>query len=117
MWCSSICPQDVWQFFHPFSLRIIQPLLKPIHYDFINSFGLLFSLWIGWSGISIFYPQIGTVFPEGSAIELKAIIRDEGMRNPESSNNTLLEELFDIHIPDISQRFSFDPLGEIICAD
>ena len=30
------------------------------------------------------------------------------MKNPELSNNTLLDELFNIYIPDISQRFSFD---------
>ena len=30
------------------------------------------------------------------------------MKNPELSNNTLLDELFDIYIPDISQKFSFD---------
>ena len=39
------------------------------------------------------------------------------MRNPESSNNTLPDELFDIYVPDISQRFSFDSLSEIICAN
>ena len=73
------------------------------------------SLWIGWSGISILYPQIKTVLPESFAIKLKAIIRDEGMRNLESSNNTLPDKPFDIYIPDISQRFSFDPFAEIIC--
>ena len=104
-------------FLHPFSLRIIQPLLKSIHYNLIDNFGLPISLWIGWSGISILYPQIGTVFRESSTIELKAIIRDKDMTNPESSNNTLPNELFDIYIPDISQRFSFDPLGEILCAN
>ena len=64
-----------------------------------------------WNIYSLFPSQ--TVFFEGSAIKLKAIIQDEGMRNPESSNNTLPDKPFDIYIPDISQ--SFDPLGEIIC--
>ena len=88
-----------------------------IHYDLVDSFDLPISLWIGWSGISILYPQVRAVFPEGSAIELKAIIRDEGMRNSKSSNNTLPDKPFDLYIPDICQRFSFDPLGEIIYAD
>ena len=38
------------------------------------------------------------------------------MRNPELSNNTFPNKFFDIYIPNISQRFNFDPLGEIICA-
>ena len=66
-----------------------------------------------WNIYSLFLGQ--TVFSEGSAIKLKAIIQDEGMRNPESSNNTLPDKPFDIYIPDISQRFSFDPFAEIIC--
>ena len=68
-----------------------------------------------WNIYSLFLGQ--TVFSEGSAIKLKAIILDKGTRNPESSNNTLPDKPFDIYIPDISQRFKFDPLGEIISAD
>ena len=60
---------------------------------------------------------IRTVLPEGFTIKLKAIIRDEGIRNPEPSNDILPDKFFDIYISDISQRFSFDPLGKIICAD
>ena len=51
-----------------------QSLFKSIHYDFIDSFGLSISLWIGWNGIYILYTQIKAVFLEGLAIELKAII-------------------------------------------
>ena len=39
------------------------------------------------------------------------------MGNPESSYDILPNESFDIYIFDISQRFSLDPLGKIICAD
>ena len=39
------------------------------------------------------------------------------MGNPESSYDILLDEFFDIYISDISQRFSLDLLGKIICAD
>ena len=107
----------MWQFLHPFFLCIIQHFLNSIHYDLIDSFGLPVSLWIGWSGISIPYPQVRTVFPKDFAIELKSIIWDEGMRNPELSNNTFPDKFFNIYIPNISQRFGFNPLGEIICAD
>ena len=53
-----------------------------------------------WSIYSL-YP-IRTVFPESFAIKLKAIIRDESIGNPESSNNVLPDEPFDIYIPDVS---------------
>ena len=39
------------------------------------------------------------------------------MRNPESSNDILPNKSLDIHIFDISQRFNFDPFGEIVRAD
>ena len=39
------------------------------------------------------------------------------MGNPEYSYDILPDESFDIYISDISQRFSFDPLSKIICAD
>ena len=34
-------------------------------------------------------------------MELKTIVRDEGVRDPELGNNVFLDELFDIHISDI----------------
>ena len=74
-------------------------------------------LWIGRGGIPVLYLQIKTVLPEGFAIKLKAIIRDEDMGNPESSYNILPDESLDIYISDIGQRFSLNPLGKIICAD
>ena len=100
----------------------IFPLHRPtffkfIHYNLVDSFSLPISLQIGWSGISILYPQIRIVLPEGFAIKLKAIIKDEGMGNPELSNDILPDKPLDIHISDISQRFSFDLFGEIVCAD
>ena len=39
------------------------------------------------------------------------------MGNPKYSYDILPDESFDIYISDISQRFSFDPLSKIICAD
>ena len=92
----------MWYLIHQFSLCLIQPLFKFIYYDLVDSFDLPISLWIGWSGISILYTQVKTVFLKGFAIKLKAIIRDESIGNPKSSNNTLLDKPFDINIPDIS---------------
>ena len=83
-------------------LCIIQSLFKSAHYDLIDSFGLPISFWIGWNGISILYTKIRIVFPEGFAIKLNAIIRDESIGNPESSNKVLPDEPFDIYIPDVS---------------
>ena len=117
MWCSSICPQDVWQFFHPFSLRIIQPLFQPVDYNFVNSFSLSITLGVSRSGIPVCNSQVTTVSPEGLAIKLKADVRDEGVGDPKSSNDVLPDKLLGIHIPDIGQGLGFDPFGEIVCAN
>ena len=39
------------------------------------------------------------------------------MRDLESCNNVPLEEFLSIHISDVGQWLSFDPFGEVICAD
>ena len=39
------------------------------------------------------------------------------MRNTESSNDILPDKPLNIHISDISQRFSFDLFGEIVCVN
>ena len=39
------------------------------------------------------------------------------MRDPELGDNIFLDKLLSIHISDVHQWFSFDPFGEIICAD
>ena len=107
----------MWQFFHPSSLCIIQLLFQPIDYNLINSLGLSISLGVGRSGIPICNSQVIVVSPEGLAIKLKAVIRDEGIRDPKSSNDVLLGKLLSIHIPDVGQGLGFDPFGEIVCAD
>ena len=107
----------MWQFFHPFSLRIIQSLFQPIDYDLINGLSLSISLGVGWSGIPVYNSQVTTVSPEILAIKLKAVVRDEGMRDPKSSDDVLLDKLLSIYIPDVGQGLSFDPFGEIVCAD
>ena len=89
------------QFFHPSSFRIIQSLLKPIHYDFINSLGLTIPLGVSKSRIPIRNSQITTVSSERFAIKLKAIVQDEGTKDPKSSDNVFLDKFFGVHISDI----------------
>ena len=107
----------MWQLFHSSSLRIIQPLFQPIDHDLINSLGLSVSLGVGKSGILVCNSQVTIVSPEGLAVKLEAIIRDESVGDLESSNDVLLDKLLSIHIPDIGQEFGFDPFNEIVCAD
>ena len=52
-------------------------------------------------GISIRYAQVATVPPEGFTVELKSIVRDEGMKDPKTSVDVLLEKSVGIHIPDV----------------
>ena len=89
------------EFFHPFSLCIIQPLFYPVNYDFIYSLGLLVSLGVGRSGISVRNSKVAVVFPKGLAIKLKAIVRDEGARNSEVCNDVSPDEFLCIHVPDV----------------
>ena len=107
----------MWQFFHPFSFCIIQPLLKPINYYFVNSFSLPIPLRISRGRISISYTQIWTVLPKGIAIKLKSIIWDKSMWSSKSRDNIPSNKLLNFYVPDVGQGFSFDPFSEVICAD
>ena len=115
--CSPICPKDVWQLFHPFFLCIIRPLLESIHYNLIYSLDLFIPLWISRCGIPIRNAQVTIVPLEGFVIKLKTIVRDKGMRDPKPSDNIFPNKSLGIHIPDICQWFSFNPLGEVIRVD
>ena len=117
MRCSLICLNDMWQLFHPSSFCIIQPPLESVHYDFVNSFSLSIPLGISWGRIRIRYSQFTTVSPEGFAIKLKAIVRDEGTRDPEACDNVFPNKFLGNHIPNICQGLSFHPLSKVICAD
>ena len=117
MRCNPVCPKNVWQLFHPFSLYVVQPLFKSAHYDLIDSLSLSIPLWICWGGISIRYAQVTTISPKGLAIELKTVVRDEGTRDSKPSDNIFSNKSLGIHIPDICQQFNFNPFGEVICAD
>ena len=62
-------------------------------------------------------PKVATVFPEGFTIKLKTVVRDEGVRGSKVRNDVFPNELLCIHVPDVGQRFSLYPFGEIISAD
>ena len=114
---SLVCPKDMWQLFHPFSLCVIQSLFKSTYYNLIDNLGLSISLWISRGGISICYAQVTKIPLEGLAIKLQSIVQDKGTRDSKPSDNILPNKLFGIHIPDICQWFSFNPLGEVIRAN
>ena len=80
---------------------IIQPLFESTHYDLINSLGLSIPLWVSRGGIPIHNSQVITIPPKGFAIKLKSIVRDEGMKDPKTSVDVLLEKSVGIHIPDV----------------
>ena len=101
----------------PLSLCIIQPFLESAFYNLVNSFDLSIPLGISWGGISICNSKITTVSPEGFTIELKAIIRDEGMRDLESSDNVFPNKFIAIYVPNIRQGFSHNPFSEIVRVD
>jgi len=107
----------VRQLFHTSSLGIIQSLFQSIDYDLINNLGLPISSGVGRSGISVRNSQVATVFLEGLIIKLKAIVRDEVMRDSKSSNDVPPNEFLCIHVPDVGQGLNFDPFGEIVCVN
>ena len=107
----------MWQLFYPSSLCVVQPLFKPTHYDLIDNFSLSILLWMCQGGIPIYYAQVSTIPLDGFAIELKTVVQDESMRDSKPSDNIFPNKSLGIHIPDICQWFSFNPLGKVIRAD
>ena len=107
----------MWQFFHPSSFHIIQPLLESVHYDFVNSLDLSISLGIRWGRISIHNSQITAVSSKRFTIKLKTIVQDKGTRDLKLSDNVFPNKLLGVHIFDIRQGLSFNPLGKIARAD
>ena len=101
----------------PIFLSIIQPLLESIYYDLVNSLGLSVPLGISWGRISIRNSQVTTVSLERFAIKLKAIVQDEDTKDPELCDNVFSNKFLGIHVLDICQGLSFNPLHEVICAN
>ena len=105
------------ELFHPSPLCIIQSLFQTAYYDFVHSLGLPVSLGVGRSGISVGDAKLVTIFPEVLTIKLKTVVRDESVRSSEARNNVFPNEFLGIHVPDVGQRFSLYPLGEIVGVD
>ena len=101
----------------PFSLCITQLLFEPTHHDLIDSLGLPFPCGYAGVGISICYAQVIAIPPEDFTIKLKTIVRDECTRDSKPSDNIFPNESLGIHVTNICQWFSFNPLGEVVCAD
>ena len=115
--CSSIRPEDMGQIFYPSSFHVIQPFLESVHYYLVNSLGLSIYLRISWSEIPICDSKITTVSLKRFPIKLKAIVWDEGMKDPEPCDNIFRNKFLGIHVLNICQRFSFNLLGEVVCAN
>ena len=73
-----------------------------VYYDFIYSFCLSVPLGISRIRIPICNPQLTIVSSKHFAVELKAVIRDEHMRNSKPSDNVFPNESFRIHVLDVS---------------
>ena len=69
---------------------------------------------IGQGGVFIFDVKITAKLAKGSAIELQPVVGYEGLWHPKSCNYVSSYKLFNIYIPDISQRLSFHPFSEVI---
>ena len=75
------------------------------------------SLGVGRSGIPINDPKLAAVLPKVLTIKLETVVRDECVWSSEACNNVFPNEFLGIHIPDVGQRFSLHPFGEIISSD
>jgi len=78
---------------------------------------LAIALRVGWGGVFVLYAQITTISPKGLAIELKPIIRDESIRDPESCHDILPYKSLHILISDIRKRLDLYPFCEVISSD
>ena len=107
----------MWQFFYPFPLSIVQSLLESTHYDLVNGLNLTIPLGIGWGRVYVLDSQVTAVSPKRFAIELKAVVQDEDMRDSKLSDNIFPHKLLGVHIPDVCQGLSFNLFGEIVRAN
>ena len=107
----------MWQLFHPFSLCIVQPLLESIHYDLVNNLGLSIPLGISWGRVSVLDSQVTAVSSKRFAIELKVVVRDEGVRDSKLGDYVFPNKLLGVHVPDVCQGLDFNPFGEVVCAN
>ena len=73
----------------------------------------------GYAGVEYLFrnSQVTIVSFDRFVIKLKAIVRDKGTRDPELCDNVFPNKFLSIHIPDICQGFSFNPLSEVVRVD
>ena len=107
----------MWELFHPSPLCLIQLLFQSTHYDFVHNLSLSISLGVGKSGIPISDPKLTAILPEVLTIKLETVVRHECVWSSEACNNVFPNEFLGVHIPDVGQRFSLNPFGEIIVSD
>ena len=107
----------MWELFHPSPLYLIQPLFQPTHYDFVHGLSLSISLRVGRSGILVNDPKLAAILPKVLTIKLETVVRDECVWSSEACNNVFQNEFLGVHVPDVGQRLSLHPLGEIISSD
>ena len=62
-------------------------------------------------------PKLAAILPKVLAVELETVVRNECAWSSEACNNVLLDEFLGIHVPNVGQRFSLHPFGEVIGSD
>ena len=107
----------MWELFYPSPLCLIQPFLQSIHYDLIHGLDLPISLGVGGSGVSVNDPKLAAILPKILAVELETVVRNECVWSSKAGNNVLPDEFLGIHVPNVGQRFSLHPFGEVISSN
>ena len=107
----------MWEPFHPSPLCLIQPLFQSAHYDLVHGLGLSIFLGVGRSGIPVSDPKLAAILSEILAIKLETVVQDECVWSSEVCNNVFPNEFLGIHVPDVGQRFSLHPFGEVISSN
>ena len=103
---------------HPPIFPLHCPISSWVHsLDLVDSLSLSIPLWVSRGGIPICNSQVTTVPLKGFAVKLKSIFWDERIGDPKPSDNIFPNKSLGIHVLDICQWFSFDPLGEVIRVD
>ena len=107
----------MWELFYPSPLCLIQSFLQSVHYDLVHDIDLPISLGVGGSGVSVNDPKLAAILPKALAVELETVIRNECVWSPEAGNDVLPDEFLGIYVPNVGQRFSLHPFGEVIGSD
>ena len=91
-----------------------QALFQVPKQSFVRDLGLPIGLRILRKGVGILDPILRTELLERFADELKPVVRDKQIRDPESAHDVPLHKLDELCCHDIHIGFLFCPLGEII---